>query len=96
MHPAVVAPEGQHEVCASTALDGRVEVAYIVSGFPQLTETFVLYETRAVEELGVQVEVYLLRERWRSFSTALPGASPPGCAKAALVQTQRRISVCRC
>lgn len=95
MHPAVVAPERQHEVCASTALDGRVKVAYIMSRFPELTETLVLYEMHAVEELVVQVEVRPLRERWRNFSTAQPGASPPDCAKAALLQMRRRISVCR-
>jgi len=64
MHPAVVTPEQQREVCAPTALHGCVKVAYIMSRFPKLTETFVLYEMRAVEELGAQVEVYpLLRER---------------------------------
>ena len=64
MHPVMVAPEQQHELRASAALNGRVKVAYIMSRFPKLTETFVLYEMRAVEELGAQVEVYpLLRER---------------------------------
>jgi colanic acid/amylovoran biosynthesis glycosyltransferase len=41
-----------------------LKVAYIMSRFPKLTETFVLYEMLAVERLGVNVEVYpLLRER---------------------------------
>ena len=41
-----------------------MKVAYIMSRFPKLTETFVLYEMLAVEKLGVHVEVYpLLRER---------------------------------
>ena len=41
-----------------------LRVAYIMSRFPKLTETFVLYEMLAVERLGVQVEVYpLLRQR---------------------------------
>ena len=41
-----------------------LKVAYIMSRFPKLTETFVLYEMLAVERLGVQVEVYpLLRQR---------------------------------
>src|SRR5262245_15230909 len=40
------------------------KVAYIMSRFPKLTETFVLYEMLALEQLGVQVELYpLLRER---------------------------------
>ena len=43
---------------------GGLRVAYIMSRFPKLTETFVLYEMLAVERLGVQVEVYpLLRQR---------------------------------
>lgn len=39
-------------------------VAYIMSRFPKLTETFILYEILAVERQGMPVEVYpLLRER---------------------------------
>ncbi|HEX5808852.1 MAG TPA: hypothetical protein VFY25_09320, partial [Anaerolineales bacterium] len=42
----------------------RLKVAYIMSRFPKLTETFVLYEMIAVQREGVQVEVYpLLREK---------------------------------
>lgn len=42
----------------------RPKVAYIMSRFPKLTETFILYEMLAVEQHGVQVELYpLLRER---------------------------------
>ena len=41
-----------------------MKVAYVMSRFPRLTETFVLGEMLAVEEQGVEVEVYpLLRER---------------------------------
>jgi glycosyltransferase involved in cell wall biosynthesis len=41
-----------------------LKVAYIMSRFPKITETFVLYEMLALEEQGVQVEVYpLQRER---------------------------------
>jgi colanic acid/amylovoran biosynthesis glycosyltransferase len=36
-------------------------VAYVMSRFPKLTETFVLYELLAVEDAGVPVEVYPLR-----------------------------------
>ena len=36
-------------------------IAYIVSAFPVLTETFVLYELTAMEKLGVAVELYPLR-----------------------------------
>lgn len=39
-------------------------IAYIMSRFPKLTETFILYEILAVERLGRRVEIYpLLRER---------------------------------
>lgn len=41
-----------------------MKVAYIVSRFPKLTETFILNELFAVEQQGVQVELYpLQRER---------------------------------
>lgn len=40
------------------------KVAYVMSRFPMLSETFVLYEVLAVEHEGVRVELYpLLRER---------------------------------
>jgi glycosyltransferase involved in cell wall biosynthesis len=43
---------------------GEVTVAYVVSRFPKLTETFVLYEILALERRGVRVELYpLLRAR---------------------------------
>lgn len=39
-------------------------VAYIMSRFPKITETFILFEILAVEKLGLPVEVFpLLRER---------------------------------
>lgn len=42
------------------------KVAYIMSRFPKLTETFVLYEALAVQQQGIQVEIYpLLRENQR-------------------------------
>ncbi|CAN5320086.1 glycosyltransferase family 4 protein [soil metagenome] len=41
-----------------------LKVAYVMSRFPKVSETFVLYEMLAVERRGVTVEVYpLLRER---------------------------------
>lgn len=43
---------------------GRLKVAYIMSRFPKLTETFILYEMLALQEQGIQVELYpLLREK---------------------------------
>ena len=42
----------------------KVKVAYIMSRFPKITETFILYEMVAIEQQGVQVEVYpFLREQ---------------------------------
>ena len=38
-------------------------IAYIMSRFPKITETFVLYEMKALEEMGAEVEVFpLLRQ----------------------------------
>ena len=37
------------------------KLAYIVSAFPVLTETFILYEIIAMEKLGVAIELYPLR-----------------------------------
>jgi peptidoglycan/xylan/chitin deacetylase (PgdA/CDA1 family) len=43
---------------------GPRRVAYVMSRFPKLTETFVLYEILALEQRGTAVEVFpLLRER---------------------------------
>jgi colanic acid/amylovoran biosynthesis glycosyltransferase len=42
----------------------RVRVAYVMSRFPRLTETFILYEILALRRRGVDVQVYpLMRER---------------------------------
>src|SRR3954452_12294917 len=41
-----------------------VKVAYVMSRFPRLTETFILYEILALRRAGCAVEVYpLMRER---------------------------------
>jgi len=54
----------------STSLRGQIEkagerradrIAYIVSAFPTVEETFVLYEMVEMEKLGVTVELYPLR-----------------------------------
>ena len=50
--------------CAVEKPRRECKVAYLVSRFPKLTETFVLCEMLAVEKLGIQIELYpLLRER---------------------------------
>ncbi len=54
--------EQDRSIAAPRSQAGRT-VAYVVSRFPKLTETFVLYELLALEDLGVRVELYpLLRE----------------------------------
>ena len=46
------------------SMEPTTKIAYIMSRFPKLTETFILYEIPALEKLGVPVEVYpLLRTR---------------------------------
>ena len=37
------------------------KVAYVMSRFPKITETFILFEMLALEQQGVQVEVYPIR-----------------------------------
>ena len=50
----------------SSATEPPLKVAYIMSRFPKLSETFVLYELQTLESLGVGVEVFpLLREQQR-------------------------------
>ncbi|HYM82216.1 MAG TPA: glycosyltransferase family 4 protein [Candidatus Limnocylindria bacterium] len=41
----------------------RPKIAYVMSRFPKLTETFVLYEMDAVEAQGTRVEVYPLQSQ---------------------------------
>jgi colanic acid/amylovoran biosynthesis glycosyltransferase len=43
---------------APAALLTDCKVAYLMSRFPKLTETFVLYEMLAVEQLGAQIEIF--------------------------------------
>jgi colanic acid/amylovoran biosynthesis glycosyltransferase len=53
-----------HQADQHTHTATRPKVAYIMSRFPKLTETFVLYEMLALEQQGVQVALYpILRER---------------------------------
>ena len=46
----------------------RPRVAYLMSRFPKLTETFVLYELLAVEQAGVDVAVYPLQREKTSVT----------------------------
>lgn len=59
---------------SSTESLSRRKVAYVVSRFPKLTETFVLFEMLAVEKLGIDVEIYPLL-RARNTATHPEGAS---------------------
>lgn len=43
---------------APAASPQRCKIAYLMSRFPKLTETFVLYEMLAVEHQGAQVEIF--------------------------------------
>jgi colanic acid/amylovoran biosynthesis glycosyltransferase len=45
---------------ASAPAPPGLGVAYIMSRFPKITETFVLYEMKAMEELGARVELFPL------------------------------------
>ena len=64
--PPLVREAVQNKVIDQSGKARRVplKVAYIMSRFPKLTETFVLYEMIAMQREGVQVEIYpLLREK---------------------------------
>lgn len=52
----------------------RCRVAYMMSRFPKITETFILFEMLAVERLGVDVEVYPLLKA-RNTATHPEGAT---------------------
>jgi glycosyltransferase involved in cell wall biosynthesis len=41
-----------------------MKVAYMMSRFPKLTETFILYEMLALERLGVEISLYPLLREW--------------------------------
>ena len=45
----------------SPAAEAATRVAYLVSRFPKLTETFVLYEILEMRKLGLEVELFPLR-----------------------------------
>lgn len=70
-----------------TAASGTLRVAYVMSRFPKLTETFILAEFEAMDRAGVLIELYpLLRQtgepvqpaavRWVERAHYLPFLSP--------------------
>ncbi|MBW3598786.1 MAG: hypothetical protein KY475_16110, partial [Planctomycetes bacterium] len=52
-----------------------LRVAYVVSRFPKLTETFILYEMQAMERCRVNVEVFPLLPAGSGAQTSIEGAS---------------------
>jgi glycosyltransferase involved in cell wall biosynthesis len=54
--PSVQRPSNR----ADPGPEGRLKVAYVVSRFPKLTETFVLCEVLAMGREGIEVEIYPL------------------------------------
>ena len=50
------------------------KIGYIMSRFPKLTETFILFEMRAVEESGTPIEIYPLL-RAKNTSVKIEGAT---------------------
>jgi glycosyltransferase involved in cell wall biosynthesis len=54
-------PDARPEAGAGLPARPRVVIAYVMSRFPELTETFVLYEMQAIENQGAKVELYPLR-----------------------------------
>lgn len=62
---------------SAQAKSAPVKVAYIVSRFPKLTETFVLFEILAIEKRGITVELLPLMKA-RNCSTHPEGASLAG------------------
>lgn len=64
MKPALIQSETLPADAPAPAADRQLKVGYIMSRFPKITETFILYEMLALEQQGGQVEVYpLLREQ---------------------------------
>ncbi len=49
----------------SPSIDRRL--AYLVSWFPKITETFIVREMHAVESLGVSIELFPIKRNWASI-----------------------------
>lgn len=58
LKPQATAPTAPQQ---AQGKQSRGKVAYMMSRFPKITETFILYEMLAMEQQGVTVEVYPLR-----------------------------------
>lgn len=63
MHTETLQPNPHAAAPLQRAADRPLKFAYIMSRFPKISETFILYEILEQEKLGLTVEVYpLLRE----------------------------------
>ena len=63
MKQLVTEPE-KHQTTRPQPDISRLKVAYMMSRFPKITETFILYEILELKKLGIDVEIYpLIRER---------------------------------
>ena len=73
--------EDRPKTIIARSLPGRppVRVAYLMSRFPKITETFILYEMLAVAEQGVEVELYPL---WREHTRQVHPEAQPLVARA--------------
>jgi colanic acid/amylovoran biosynthesis glycosyltransferase len=60
MHECPAILEAPHVAAPTPGSGEPARVAYIMSRFPELTQTFVLFEILAVEQQGAQVELYPL------------------------------------
>ncbi|PQO25699.1 colanic acid biosynthesis glycosyltransferase WcaL [Blastopirellula marina] len=76
---AIAEESPQTDTACENAQVTHAPVAYIMSRFPKLTETFVLYEILAAQRVGVPVEVYPLR---REKCTTMHKEAEPIVAKA--------------
>jgi glycosyltransferase involved in cell wall biosynthesis len=73
--PESVATIAQRPAAPFPEQKARLRVAYVMSRFPKLTETFILYEMQALERCGVEVEVFPLLPAGSGAKTSIEGVS---------------------
>jgi glycosyltransferase involved in cell wall biosynthesis len=85
MMPATTLPSVSHST-TRTAADGRRAVAYVMNGYPRLSETFITHEIYQLERMGLQLRLFSVKREHeakvhpivaaiRSPLTYLPDAS---------------------
>lgn len=82
--PAATAPAEPLVVGETASGDAARCVAYVMSRFPKLTETFVLDEILALEARGIRVEVFPL---WREWTERLQPEARPVVSRAHFMPT---------